>query len=76
MIALHLNAGHNANGNPRRVFVVLDDDGDITDVVNEAYSGTAKLRAKYPDIKVTARFDTSVSEYDYLLKNWPVEVVT
>ncbi len=37
-----LNAGHDTNGNPRRVFVLLDYNGDIVHTIDEGFSGTPK----------------------------------
>jgi len=36
----HLNAGNDTNGNPRRVFVLYDAQGDIVRTIDEGYRGT------------------------------------
>lgn len=65
-IAIHLNAGNDSNGNPRRVFVVLDRSG-VVDVINEGYNGDAELRKRHR-ISSSATFDTTPSEYRELVK--------
>ena len=37
---LHLDAGHDRNGNPRRVFVGIDAAGTAVIVTDEGYAGT------------------------------------
>lgn len=53
----HWKAPHDANGNPRRVFVVFDEQGDIYDAIDEGYSGRPAPLAKLgelPNVRVTA----------------------
>ena len=72
MVAIKLCAKNDINGNPRRVFVVLDDMGSLVEAIDEGYNGTAELFAKYPDIsKVQGwpiEFATTPAEYRRLLK--------
>lgn len=65
---ISLNAGHDTNGNPRRVYVVFDGDGQVMDVIDEGYSGQAAVIGIYPGIQGGARFDTTPTEYRRLLK--------
>ena len=54
----HLRAPNDTNGNPRRCYVVYDDNGGVLDVIDEGYSGLPKaLRniAHLPDIEVEAK---------------------
>lgn len=52
----HLRAPTSPNGNPQRLYVVYDDDGDILDVIDEGYRGLPKeLRAlkHLPDVEIS-----------------------
>lgn len=69
MIAIHLNAGNNANGNPRRIYVVLDADANIVGTVDEGYEGNARLKREYPGVKIGPTFATSPAEYRDLCKH-------
>jgi hypothetical protein len=72
MNAIKLNAGNDRNGNPRRVFVVLDESGNIIEAIDEEYRGTAALFDKYapPDIGYPCEFATTPKEYRELLRDW------
>ena len=48
---VHLNAGHNGNGNPRRCFVCIGRDGQVFDVVDEGYNGIAALWRNHPELQ-------------------------
>lgn len=74
---IRLDAGHDTNGNPRRVFVVLDKDSDVLAAVDEGYAGSHALeewipgalgsrlrRANYPT------FATTGAEYRGLLRDY------
>jgi len=68
MLAVHLNAGNDANGNPRRVLVVLDEQANVLDVVEEGYEGVsgALKNAGYEGIPVSPRLETTPAEYKAL----------
>ena len=78
MIAIHVNAGNDTNGNPRRLFVVFDDAGKMANyvpdarvmaVVSEGYRGSAALRDEYPDVPVAEiRLDITPKQYRELLR--------
>lgn len=69
MIAIKLDAGNDRNGNRRRVFVVLDKDGEIRGIVDEGYKGTSALRDAFPKVKnYPPVFATTPQEYRELLK--------
>lgn len=66
MIALHLAAPNDRNGNPRRLFAVLDDQGRWYDMIEEGYEGEAALYRRHQ--KFLARVEISPSEYKRLRK--------
>ncbi len=68
MIYLHLATKHDVNGNPRRLYVILDSDGDVVDVIDEGYAGNSQVRKKYPDAVVGPRIEVPISEYKDWLK--------
>lgn len=52
----HWKAGHDENGNPLRVFVVLDSEGNFYDAIDEGYAGRpAPLRGlvELPEVHCT-----------------------
>ena len=65
VVAIHLDAGHDTNGNPRRVFVLLDEKG-IHDVIDEGYRGTPEAA----EGKVIMRIPTTPRFRLELLKEW------
>jgi hypothetical protein len=63
---IRLNAGHDRNGNPRRLYVVIDGT-TITDVIDEGYEGTGALRGRLPRLRGSPPdFRISASEYNEL----------
>lgn len=63
-VAIHLNAGHDVNGNPRRVYVVIDRYGAIVATVDEGYSGTQALKdAGFPNVIHGPQFAITPGEY-------------
>lgn len=66
-LAISLKAGHDVNGNPRRVWVVLDG-GEIVDAIDEEYYGSAAVTNKYPNAILGPRFETTLKEYKSLLR--------
>ena len=68
MIYLHWSTKNDVNGNPRRLYMVLDDDGCVVDVINEGYAGNSQVRRKYPDAVVGPRIEVPISEYNDWLK--------
>ena len=66
MEAIKINAKNDTNGNPRRAFLVIDN-GELIDVIDEGYRGTAPLTEKYPGLQVATEIITTPSEYrDFL----------
>lgn len=66
-LAISLKAGHDINGNPRRVWVVLDG-GEVVDAIDEGYLGAAAVLGKYPNAILGPRFETTLKEYKSLLR--------
>ena len=67
-VAIMLNAKHDTNGNPRRVYVVLDAvSGDMIDAIKD-YCGIQDLYKSYPGIGSPCEFPTTPGEYRSLLK--------
>ncbi len=60
-ITVKVNAGHDANGNPRRGWIVLQcRTGDMIDFIDEGYEGRSALKnheqaARGPEIDVTPK---------------------
>lgn len=61
-IALHLDVGHDRNGNPRRIFVVLDGEANVLDTIDEGYEGNAALTKRWGKIP-TVDLDTTPAQY-------------
>ncbi len=69
-IAIYLRSKNDVNGNPRRLFLILDEEG-IVDIVDERNRGTYALRDEYPEIKYpVVAVDIPPSEYKRLLKEF------
>ena len=69
MIYLHLKAASDNNGNPRRLFMVLDANGNIQAVIDQGYNGSREVDKRFPDAKEGPMISITVSEYNPLL-NW------
>lgn len=64
MIAIHIDAGNDRNGNPKRGWIITDDRGDFIDFVDEGYGGRASLgQAGYGDVSGTARIEVPSHVY-------------
>jgi len=72
---LHLNAGHDTCGNPRRCYVCIGRDGQINNVVDEGFDGLAALWSEYPELKDNPIYpvvlDTTPAEYRRLCRLYP-----
>lgn len=56
MLAIKIDAGHDRNGNPKRGWIIANDDGDFVDFVDEGYEGSAALaRSQYARITQTTQ---------------------
>lgn len=70
---LHLAAQNSANGNPRRVYVIYDEDGNIIETIDEGYQGSGAWYRKYPNAISLGRYTTTKTEVRELLKLKPSE---
>lgn len=61
----HLQATNDTNGNPRRVYVFYDDNGDIIKTVDEGYQG---FRKEWRGIKQLPEIKVMPSEYKHFAK--------
>lgn len=58
MLAICLNAGNDRNGNPRRAWVLINDNGLVVGAKDEGYGGFP-----YPGHTKGPRFTTTPAEY-------------
>lgn len=65
---IRLDAGHDINGNARRVFLILSQTSEIMDAIDEGCSGKAIVGLTYPGLPDGPTFPTTVKEYRRLLK--------
>jgi hypothetical protein len=69
MIAIHIDAGHTGNGNPRRGWIVFGKDGEFVAFVEEGYYGFSALkRAGFTGVPATERIGVTPSTYQQLKK--------
>ena len=66
--AIHLRATNDANGNPRRCFVIFDGDGSRIGAVDEGYNGAqaierSGLLPKGAEVNLLCQISVPVSEY-------------
>jgi hypothetical protein len=43
-LAIYIDAGHDRNGNPKRGWIISDDEGSFIDFVDEGFQGNDALR--------------------------------
>jgi len=70
MIYLHLKCTNDNNGNPRRLFLVLDHKGGIVDAIDEGYRGRCAVTKKYPHAKQGPDIRTTPAERRDLLRDF------
>ena len=69
MIAVEFFAGHDKNGNARRLYVVFDDEAQAVAIVKSGVRGRGALdEAGFEGIPVTVTFETTPRWYRVLLK--------
>ncbi len=69
LLALHLDAGHNINGNPRRCYVIVrGDTGEIVETIDEGYRDAAAYQGKYPEANYVGRIPTTANYRRELLR--------
>jgi len=63
-LAIYIDAGRDKNGNPKRGWLIADEDGAFTDFVDEGFDGKAALaRASYGNVPSTQRIEVAKSVY-------------
>lgn len=73
-VVLHLNAGNDNNGNPRRLFLVMHPIEGMIGAIDEGYCGIDALKETWGEQgrelekRIVGQLDISVKEYKRLLK--------
>ena len=63
-IAIHINAGNDRNGNPKRGWIIADSEGQFIDFVDEGYAGAGALRTSaFSSAKPTPTIDVQPAVY-------------
>ncbi len=68
MIYLRLISKRDNNGNPRRLFLVVDDNGDTIDAIGEGSTRRSELWKIHPDAVGGPEIQVPVSEYNQWLR--------
>ena len=69
---LHMCAKNDVNGNPRRLYVMSNDDGKYIACWDEGYKGSDAVPGEFrKDAYLSQRFDVTVTEYNKLLRTLP-----
>lgn len=63
MLYVRLSAENDNNGNPRRCYVVMDDEGKAIEVIDEGYEGRSIVTGKYPGAQEGPTIHVKVGEY-------------
>ena len=65
---IHLDAGHDRNGNPRRAYLIFDANGNTLACLDEGYKGIGVIPDNiYKNMIILAHIKTTPKEYrDYL----------
>ena len=69
MIYLHLKTKNDNNGNPRRLYLVINDNGGVVEAIDEGYSGDQVAR-KYPQIIQGPPINITPTEYRDWLRHY------
>jgi len=68
-MALHLDDGHDTEGNPRKLFALLEQNGFIVQVVKEDYDGRDIVNKTWGTrVRVCAKIPIPIKFYNQLLK--------
>jgi hypothetical protein len=70
MFAIHMKANNTPNGNPCRLYLVCDSNGDILQAIDEGFRGISSLHAEHPTANVTMSIYVSNSEYRRILREY------
>ena len=69
---LHLCAKNDLNGNPRRLYVMSNEEGKYIAAWDEGYKGSDAVPGEFrKDAYLSQRFDVTVTEYNKLLRTLP-----
>ena len=69
---LHMCAKNDLNGNPRRLYVMSDEEGKYIAAWDEGYKGSDAVPGPFREkAYLSQRFDVSVREYNKLLRTLP-----
>jgi hypothetical protein len=69
---LHLCAKNDTNGNPRRAYVLSNEEGQYVAIWDEGYKGSDAVPGEFRDAAyLSQRFDVTVTEYNKLLRRLP-----
>ena len=69
---LHMCAKNDTNGNPRRLYVMSDEDGKYIAAWDEGYKGSDAVPGEFRKAAyLSQRFDVTVTEYNKLLRTLP-----
>jgi hypothetical protein len=63
MLAIYIDAGHTGSGNPKRGWIITDDQGNFTDFVDEGYSGRSAMKEAGYDCPSTPCLKVAGSVY-------------
>lgn len=63
-IVLHLRTKNDSNGNPRRLYLPLESDGDIVHVIEEGYRGRGGLKGIANTVYKEIPIEVPISEYN------------
>ena len=69
MLAIYIDAGNDRNGNPKRGWIIADDDGGFKDFIDEGFGGIGNLRQVYGQIASTQRIEVAKSVYKDVYKH-------
>ena len=68
-IAIHINAGQDRNGNPKRGWIIASSEGEFIDFVDEGFEGTGALRnSAFSAAKPTPTIDVVPAVYKDAMK--------
>lgn len=70
ILYIKLNAGNDKNSNPRRVFIVFNEDGRILKAIDEEYRGDKVKKDIGADIPFGGTFITTPGEYRDCLRQF------
>ena len=69
---LHLCTKNDSNGNPRRLYVLSNDEGKFVAAWDEGYKGSDAVPGIWrKDAHLSQRFDVTVTEYNKLRRSLP-----